>query len=96
MPSGSSFSQVFGTSHLVHDCPMTRKAVSIFQRVREARGWSLRHVAELAGVSHEAVRQVEAGLHEPRPETVAAIATALGISDLLDTEATADRQPVAT
>jgi transcriptional regulator with XRE-family HTH domain len=73
--------------------------VSILRRVRLARGWSYRKVAELTGgrVSHESVRQLELGLHESQPQTVAAIAQALGVPfDLLDIEAPDDRQRVAT
>jgi len=78
---------------------VTTNSLSIIRRVRLARGWSYRKVAELAGVSHEAVRQVESGLHEPRPATIAAIAEALGIPlHLLEIEApdTADSTPAVT
>lgn len=74
---------------------MTTTNLSILKRVRLARGWSLRHVAELAGVSHELVRRVEGGLYEPPPEKVAAIAEVLGISSRLLDETSDDQRPQA-
>jgi transcriptional regulator with XRE-family HTH domain len=50
------------------------------REIREQRGLSLDAVAVLAGVHKSTVSRLERGLIEPSPETVVAIAEALGVS----------------
>jgi transcriptional regulator with XRE-family HTH domain len=47
---------------------------------RQLANLSLRALADLTGVSDSYLSQVERGLHQPSPEVLKAMATALGIS----------------
>lgn len=55
---------------------------------RERRGWSLRQLGELSGVSYVTIQRIEAGTMSPTVATLAKLARALGITarDLLPTE----------
>lgn len=61
--------------------------------LREARRWSLNRLAEEAGLSVPAVRNIESGAAEPRLMTVLALAEALDepIDRLIETARTASR-----
>lgn len=51
------------------------------RRTRETRGFSLRHLAALSGVSPQTIRAIEAGgKGASRSDVLAALADALGIS----------------
>lgn len=63
------------------------------RRARQARGLSLRGLAEVLGVSPSLISQVETGRAKPSVNTLYALATELGIS--LDTLLFMDTQPPA-
>ena len=50
------------------------------RKIREKRGLTLEMVGYLAGVDAATISRIENGVVEPRPETVVAIARALGVS----------------
>ena len=64
------------------------------RRARQARGLSLRGLAEVLGVSPSLISQVETGRAKPSVNTLYALATELGIS--LDTLLFMDTQPPST
>ena len=49
------------------------------RELRTERGLSVPELAALVGMSRGTLGKLERGLHAPRPETVAALATALGV-----------------
>jgi len=49
-------------------------------RLRQTRGWSVRHLASLAGLQYKTIYDVERGtITNPQPKTVKALADALGV-----------------
>ena len=52
----------------------------VLHEERQERGWSLRELAGLAGISATYLGEVERGLKEPSFEVVEALARALGLS----------------
>ena len=64
------------------------------RRARQARGLSLRGLAQVLGVSPSLISQVETGRAKPSVNTLYALATELGIS--LDTLLFMDTQPPST
>jgi ribosome-binding protein aMBF1 (putative translation factor) len=57
-----------------------RRLAARLKRARTRRGWSLRHLGEVAGLSYEAVRRIETGLVDPRWSVVVRLAQILGLS----------------
>jgi transcriptional regulator with XRE-family HTH domain len=60
--------------------PYLRAVGLRLQEVREARGLSREELAALVGSTRGHVRKLEEGLHAPRPDMVARLADALGVS----------------
>ena len=60
--------------------PMQEPATTSLRAVRVQRGFTVEALAVLADVHKSTVSRVERGLVEPGPETVVAIARALGVS----------------
>lgn len=54
--------------------------MSELREIRKSRGLTLEAVAYLAGVDTATVHRIETGRVQPKPETVVAIARALGVS----------------
>lgn len=50
------------------------------QQLRQEQGFSPKHLARRAGVTHDTVMKMERGAREPHPSTVAKVAKALGVS----------------
>ena len=50
------------------------------RKIRKSRGWSLRELAERAGVAVDTVFQAERGNRKPNTRTVEKLAAALGVS----------------
>jgi transcriptional regulator with XRE-family HTH domain len=53
----------------------------LLKRTRLRQGLSLRRLGELSGVDHSNISAYERGLHRPRPDTLLALARALGYPD---------------
>ena len=49
---------------------------------RLTHGYSQRQLADRSGVSHTTIQSAEKGVYTPRPESVLALADALGLSPL--------------
>ena len=54
--------------------------MSELREIRKARGLTLEAIGYLAGVDAATVSRIENGRVQPKPETVVAIARALGVS----------------
>ncbi len=50
------------------------------RELREKRGWSVRKLAERAGLAFSAVHRLESGKTAPRLTTLEALAAALGVT----------------
>lgn len=50
--------------------------------LRKAHGWTLSYLGEQMGISGSLVGQYERGILNPKPETIARFASALGVSEL--------------
>lgn len=55
-------------------------------RTRQARGWSLRDLADRAGLSAMVLSKYERGVSQPRPATLTRLASALGVEESFLTE----------
>lgn len=51
----------------------------VVRRMRDALGWTQEHLAEKAGLTPESISQIETGARHGRPETLSAVAGALGV-----------------
>lgn len=60
--------------------PAVRRYASMIAKAREKRGLSQRNLAEAAGISHELMRRIEAGLCDPRLGVAVQLALILGIA----------------
>ena len=49
----------------------------LIRRSRDAKGWSIRHTAQVVGVDHTWLSRVERGLREPDDEVLVRLAVAL-------------------
>lgn len=49
------------------------------KELRQSRGWSQEHLAELAGTSKGYISQLESGKREPSAETLRSLAAAFGV-----------------
>ncbi len=59
--------------------PTKAKFPATLKRLREAKEWTVRDLAEHAGLSHGTVSHLETGRYEPKLSTLAALAKALGV-----------------
>jgi transcriptional regulator with XRE-family HTH domain len=55
-------------------------AVLALKALREARGWSLHELADRSGVALGTLARMEQGAVRARPETIAKLAAALGLT----------------
>lgn len=63
---------------------MKKYLSDILFELRENRGLTLRELAAISGISHASISRIETGVSEPRPETLIALAEALGVeADIL-------------
>ena len=65
---------------------MSQETISAnLRRLRKARGVTQEDLAEAAGITRVAYRNLETGISQPRPETLQALARSLevGIQDLV-------------
>lgn len=53
--------------------------MDVVRKLRIRRGWSQRHLAEVAGISRATIQRIERGQIVPNPETTKAIAAALDV-----------------
>lgn len=60
-------------------CAVERRVGQQLQQARRHRGWSLRQLADVSGLSLTTVHQVETGRTSPGLGTLVSVATALGI-----------------
>ena len=58
-----------------------RRLAARIRRARAYKGWSLRNLAEYAGLNHESVRRIESGQTDPRWSVVTRLAKVLDITE---------------
>lgn len=56
------------------------RGLPMVRRIREARGYSLRGLAEKVGMSHVALFRLESGMTDPRLGTLRRLAGALNVT----------------
>jgi len=58
---------------------MAKYVSDILRKLRKAKGWTLRELDRRSGISNATISRIESGLSAPKPESLIALANALGV-----------------